>query len=132
MDMRTYTLTVLTGPGTSRLIPDPPPEAIDWAIDAMLPVDDYFVILDTENPVERCAFVQTMLVEMDTAAEIKYMTEARFEYGEEYGENFKQYRLFSGDSEKVKTMFRLFALGKVPDISNWEDITGIIGKTAED
>ena len=112
-----FILTVCNG-SKSRKIKNPSPEDIEQALDTLIPVLYYFVILEAKEPVQNCVFVQT-LITRGSAPEIKYVIETRFEYENE----FKQYKTYTNDVNYLKKMFRMFALQENPDITGWTDIT---------
>lgn len=102
---------------------DPSPEKIDNAVDDLLPVDPNFLILETDEPIENCEYVQTAIVwENDDAdsPEINYNIEVHFSDGDPY----RQYGKITHDPEFVKRTMRMFALGVNPKIDDgWKDIT---------
>jgi hypothetical protein len=122
-----YILVSLSGKSADyQRIYDPTPEEIDRAIDALIPVEDYFVILDGgRNPVENCVYIQTVIKRDDTE-KIVYHVELRFEYSKEPADQiceYKQLKKYFTDEKEVKKMFRMFALGVIPQVSGWTDIT---------
>ena len=121
-----YYLTFAAGDGGMQKIIDPSPETIEWAIESLIPVEDYFVILESEEPVDNCMFVQT-LVPQYYEIEIDYMIEVRFEYDGYH----KQYRIFEDNIDVLKKMFRMYALKILPDVTGWEDITEKVAKASK-
>ena len=117
-----YSLTINTGDKKQKLY-DPSPEEIDTAINELLPVDYHFVILFSQARVGDCDFIQTTISEDDCDTKLNYHVEVRFQYTEEYPGNFSQHNYDTTDIAELKRMFRMFALGNIPDITGWEDIT---------
>jgi len=97
---------------------DPSPDVIDKAIGELLPIKYDFVVLVNKEPINNCEYVQT-LIKQDNAPEIKYQLETRFVYEN----HFCHYQKFTMDAEEVKRMFRMFALGIIPKVDGWSDIT---------
>lgn len=114
----TYTLTVCEGENNERTIRNPSKEAIGRAVDDLVPTMFHFVILEADPPLEKCAYVQT-LVEAGGNAKGRYLVEARYKFAE----GFKHYRKWVDDAGEVKTMFREFAGGVAPNTAGWDDIT---------
>jgi len=100
-------------------IENPSPEQIERALDDLIPAKYHFVILVSEEPVQNCAFVQTIMTQ-GNAPEIKYLFEIQFKYDDT---RFKQYEYYTTNVNELKKMFRMFALGILPDITGWKDIT---------
>jgi len=103
-------------------IENPSPEQIERALDDLIPIKYHFVILASEEPVQNCSFVQTYIIR-GSASEIKhikYLIETRFDHE---NKRFKQYEYLTADTNELKKMFRMFALGIIPDITGWTDIT---------
>ena len=120
-----FLLTTCLGHGVNNIY-DPSPEVIEQAINELIPVEDYFVILNAcENPAEHCEYLQTTLNNGEDADSpvMRYQVEARFEYGNKLGQEYKHYQTFIPDVNVVKKMFRMFALGVVPRMDGWKDIT---------
>ncbi len=120
-----YLLHICT-PEKMIKIQDPSPETIDKAVDELLPVEPNFLILETDEPIDCCEFVQTAIVWEDDEtdiAELRYDLEVHFSDGKPY----RQYGIETYDPEFVKRTMRMFALGVTPKIdSNWKDITNDI------
>ena len=108
-------------------IKNPSPEEIETAIDNLIPVIYRFVILKSEEPVQNCIFIQTLIVR-NKAPELKYTVEVRFQYED----SFKQLQQYTTDVNELKKMFRMFALGIIPDTADWNDITEELIKQAEE
>ena len=104
---------------------DPSPEQIDKAIDELLPIQDDFVVLVNTEPINNCKYVQT-LITSDNAPEINYQIETRFVYEN----HFSHYQIFIINEIEVKRMFRMFALGIIPNIDGWSNITADLMKKA--
>jgi hypothetical protein len=117
-----YRLSTLSGKGSGwNVIADPSPEEIERAIDELLPLKDFFVILTSEYKLNE--FIQTRATDKGVETEIEYVIEIHFEYGSKLGEVFKHYQKYTTDIVELKKMFRMFALGELPDITGWKDIT---------
>ena len=118
-----YRLDVCRGNHLPEII-DPSPEAIEKAINELLPMKNHFVILDSEKKVENCSYIQTIISDdkghEDDVPQITFCVELRFNYDKPL---FKQYKTYVSDIDLVKKMFRMFALGIVPDVTGWIDIT---------
>ena len=97
---------------------DPSLEVIDKAVGELLPIKDDFVVLVNTEPISNCEYVQTLITK-DIAPEIRYQLETRFVYEN----HFCHYQRFTTDAEEIKRIFRMFALGIVPNIEGWSDIT---------
>ena len=91
-------------------------EALGWALESLLPVEDYFVVLEANEPVEHCIYVQTVMLINNSC---EYMVETRFDYGK----SFRHYRSYVPGLNKLKEIFHSFVYGRVPDVGNWEDVT---------
>ena len=123
-----YRMTVCIG--ESRNIENPSPEDIDFTLDELRPMKNNFVILASDPRIENCDCIQT-LIERNTDPdgvfkddEIVYLVEVQFIYSKEFEKGkFNQYAFQTANVKQVKKMFRMFALGVVPDISSWKDIT---------
>lgn len=121
----TSILTVCKGEGNSRLIRNPKAKLISQAVDDLVPEEYYFVILETEPPVEECAYVQ-VLIEREGKYSGQYLMEARYIIdgkSKHYGRHF-------GDAKKVKTIFQSYADGVAPNVAGWDDVTDKLNKTA--
>ena len=121
-----YIITVSVGDGITRSIPNPSPEIIDDAIGNLIPVKFYYVILENSKPVNHCAFLQ-ILMPTDMPDIKIYLVEARFNYPDD---TYRMYKYFTSDSAELKRIFRMFALGVNPDITDWKDITASFMKRA--
>ena len=115
----TFTLTFIKGwdSGTNKL-ESPTPEMIEQAIDDLLPVRGYFVILESKQLVNSIEYIQTVIKDDDEST-IEYLVEVH----ERTDESFIQHRKFFADVNEVKKMFRMFALELPPDVAGWEDVT---------
>lgn len=98
---------------------NPSPEMIDQAIDELIPVKFHFVVLEYDEPVQNCLYVQT-LIENDNTPEIQYLLETRFVHDDD---SFTHYQTFTTDEDELKRIFRMFALGVIPKTEGWKDIT---------
>jgi len=110
----------------SQKLFDPSPEMIEQAIDELLPALDYYVILDSDPPINDYTFIQTVVDDDKDSDEpiLKYMIEVQIKNGD----SWIQYRKFIEDADVVKKMFRMFALEVFPDVSDWDDVTAEIKK----
>jgi len=88
---------------------DPSPELIEEAIDSLLPVLYYFVIIEPGEPVDGdgCKFIQTAISQRDDTPILNYIVEAEFANGEP----FTHYGTLMTDANEVKRLFRMFVLG---------------------
>ena len=111
-------MKVCAGENRSREIINPSPEVIERAIDELIPVKYHFVILEHDEPVQNCAYIQTRIT-LEDSTDIRYVLEARFIYGKQ----FEHYQKFTNDAEEIKKVFRMFALEEIPIIKGWADIT---------
>lgn len=117
-----YFLTICT-PDNMRGIQDPSPEDIDKAVDDMLPVEPNYLILETDEPIDNCEFVQTAIVWEDDDTDIP---ELNFDFEVHFsdGDPYRQYGKLTNEPEFVKRTMRMFALGVNPKIDgSWKDIT---------
>jgi len=113
-----FELTISSGENTTHTVDDPTPERIDQAINDLIPAAFHFAILESNPPTDNCWYIQTFIVP-NLKPEIKYMVESRFVYDDYY----KHYRSYTTDTDMLKRMFRMFALGIIPDVIQWADIT---------
>ena len=111
-------------------IENPSPEVIDRAIEELRPIQDNFVILIADPRIENCDCIQTLIKRGNDpdgvfkSDELVYLVEVQFVYSKEFEKGqFNQYSFHTSDMEEVKRIFRMFALGVIPDISGWKDIT---------
>ena len=117
-----YLLTICT-PDNMLEIEDPSPEDIDKAVDDMLPVEPNYLILETDEPIDNCEFVQTAIVWEDDDTDIPELS-FDFEVHFSDGDPYRQYGKLTNDPEFVKRTMRMFALGVNPEIDDsWKDIT---------
>lgn len=117
-----YLLQICT-PDNMLEIQDPSPEEIDKAVDDMLPVEPNYLILETDEPVDNCEFVQTAIVWEDDDLDIPELS-FDFEVHFSDGDPYRQYGKLTNDPEFVKRTMRMFALGVNPEIDDsWKDIT---------
>ena len=112
-----YLLTSCLGRGEVKTL-NPTLEMIEQIIDNLLPVQNYFMILKSEKPVQNCSFVQTLIPEEDDTTEILFLVEANFRH-----KGDKIFRMFTTDSAKVKGIFVQYLSGIMPDVTGWEDVT---------
>ncbi|MDR2504388.1 MAG: hypothetical protein LBD82_08445 [Deltaproteobacteria bacterium] len=120
-----FILKVCAG-GVMTKFENPSPELIEHAIETIRPMYDNFIILDPEDLLEDCRFMQTAISLKKDTTVLEYIVELQFAYGEAEiakGKLFTQYQTLVGDVSVVKRLFRMFALGIVPDCRTWNDIT---------
>ncbi|MCL1988482.1 MAG: hypothetical protein FWG64_11025 [Firmicutes bacterium] len=113
-----FTLKTCLGGKTTETV-NPSPEKIDYSIGCLLPMESYFAIIETDERLYDCEYMQTLITYHDTTAEIRYLLEICFD-------NYEKrtwYRTYTTDVEWLKQQFRMFALEILPDISMWEDCT---------
>lgn len=116
----TFTLKYGRGKGVrEQKITNPSPEMIEQTIKELLPGLDYYIVFQSEPPVNNYAYIQTAIERWDDKPEIKYMVEVNVKSDE----NFTQYRKYIKDENEVKRLFRMFALEKTPDVTDWKDVT---------
>ncbi|MFD2115183.1 hypothetical protein ACFSTH_05670 [Paenibacillus yanchengensis] len=75
-----------------------------------------FIVLVPNEPVANSVFLQIMF-----EAENQYIVEIRFEYGSV--KKFKQYAIGSHEVEECERWLIDYYSGKLPDVTDWEDIT---------
>lgn len=120
----TFTLTFGPGQGDKEY-KNPSPELIDRAINELLPVRNHFVILAGNEPVVGVRFLQVILMNQENH-DLLYLVELQHETGEAQfasGQRFSQYAYTTQNVDEVARLFRLFALGITPNLSQWTDIT---------
>lgn len=116
-----YTMKVCMGGSNQKNIQNISPEMIEIAIDNLIPVKYHFVILEAEEPIQNCEFIQT-LMEVDNAGKIRYLVETCFLLDE----NKIMFSCYTKKSDEVKNIFKQYMLGIIPDITHWKDITKIV------
>ena len=124
--------TLCVSLGNSYHVENPSPEEIDWAIGELRPIKGNHVILGVNPRIENCEFLQTLIeYENDpdgffTDDELVFLVQVQHKFVQskvlEKG-GFKQYSFHTSDMDEVKRMFRMFALGVVPSVAGWKDIT---------
>jgi len=119
-----YTLRYKRGIGAAQQsVIDPSPETIDFVLDEMLPGVDCFIVLYTNKKIENCCCIQSM-IKKDNKPFIEYMVEVHFKSNGEY----TFYRKYFLSVDEVKKMFRMFALGIIPVVDDWDDVTDEVNK----
>ena len=113
-----FTLIVNEGKHPERSQANPSPTMIDQAIDHLRPEVNHYAILETEPPIDKCIYIQT-LIERSGSHKGLYLVEIRFTFQND----FKQYRKHIRDASEVKRLFRMFSRGAVPNAAGWEDIS---------
>ena len=126
-----YRLSYRAGGAENRIV-NPSPEQIEDAIDVMIPVKNYYLIL-AEESCAKCGHGWASCVQMviDTNDSPTHTFHIEFQESplnelsqcDHSRENKKQYKFITANEDEVKRIFRMFALGVNPDISDWEDIT---------
>ena len=114
----TYNMAICSGENNERIYQNPSPKAIDRAIDDLTPAQFHFVTLEAKPPVERCAYIQT-LIEHEGRMQGRYLLEARYAFDGQ----FRHYKTHTADASEVKKAFRNYAEGVPPNTAGWEDIT---------
>ena len=127
----TYSLIYRAG-GAENRIHDPTPEEIEQAIDIMIPVLNYYLILQ-EDECEKCghrfaSFVQMLIGREDSPKHIYYIEFHESPLDEllqcnHSKENRKVYSHSTTNEDETKRIFRMFALGVNPLLDNWNDVT---------
>jgi len=125
-----YFMSVNVGKGKRELY-DPSPEEIDRAINELIPAPYHFVFMQSKARVENCDYIQT-IIDDDHETLIRYCVEVRFQYTDNYPGDHKQCQLMTTDADNVKKMFRMFALGIVPNVDGWTDITEELAEKAKE
>lgn len=113
-----YTMVICEGKNNSKSFQNPSSKVIEQAIGALIPAEYRFVILEADPPVEKCAYVQT-LIEREGRFKGQYLVEARYEFAG----YFKHYRTHSRDAGEVKRLFQKFADGVAPNVAGWDDFS---------
>lgn len=121
------TLVVCEGECNERSVLNPSSDTIDLAIDGLIPAIYHFVVLEADPPIEKCAYVQS-LIERDGKAKGQYLVEVRYKFVS----GFKHYRKHVSNAGEVKRMFRAFVKGVAPNVAGWDDITGEISGMSDD
>jgi len=112
-----YTMTICMGEQLPK-ISNPTQDKIERAIDNLIPPNDHFIILCSEENVKNSSFIQTTM-EANDSGESRYLLEIQFCYDKEY----KQYAIYMKKIDKVKEIFLSYTSGILPDITGWNDIT---------
>ena len=118
-----YTLHGMCGQDEHWDIYNPSPEDIDKAIDELIPVKFFFVILENDEPIQNCAYIQTLITD-DSTLDLRYLLEVRFVYES----HFLHYQTVTTNADDLKKTFRMFALGVIPNVEGWTDITANLQK----
>ena len=114
-----YTLRYKHGVGANEQTEyNPSPEIIDSVINELLPGRDYYIVLSSDERVKNCDCVQTV-IKWDDKPVVEYMIEVHFIKDGD----FIYYRKYYSDAGAVKKMFRMFALGVIPAVDGWDDVT---------
>lgn len=112
-----HTLKICKGEG-ERSFHNPSSKALNQAIDALKPVANYYAVLESNPPVEKCAYVQA-LIEREGKYKGRYLVEARYLFPG----YFKHYRMHTKDVGEMKRVFEKFAGGTAPNVAGWEDFS---------
>lgn len=137
-----YLIKVCDSENGMQEIINPPSDATDRAIDKLFPGVSNFIVLEHEEPIKNCLYIQTLATceddfiyeededetydedGDDETFESEYLLEAHFEYDG----HFKHFQTFITDIDYLKSVFRKFATGIVPDVEGWDDITTTLTK----
>lgn len=115
-----YTLEYGRGIAVSEQVKiDPSPEDIERVINELLPTIDHYAVLTADMPVNNFEYIQTAIHDNGDAPEIEFLVEAR----KKTNDGFVQYQTHIKDINEVKRLFRMFALERPPDITDWVDVT---------
>jgi len=107
--------------GRTLTIQNPSFEIIEQVIDSLIPITNYFVILKPAEPIFNSLFIQT-LMEANEAGETRYLVEISFMYSNER----KFFRRYIDNADELKEIFCLYSIEKIPDITDWTDVTADI------
>ena len=114
-----YELRYSRGAGTkSQIVNNPSFELIDYLIDELFPVINYYIVLSTDEKVDDCDCIQTVF-RLVGEHDIEYQVELLFKH--EVGRSF--YRKYTTDRSEVKGFFRLFLMEIIPDLKEWDNVT---------
>ena len=115
----TYTLKKCLGEGNQQSQQNPTPTMINQAIDRLIPVKFYHVILDADPAIGDCIYIQTRILEGGPKRGW-YLIEARYVINGKTS----HYKTYSPMSGEVKRLFGEFEKGKAPNTAGWIDISG--------
>ena len=114
-----YFLRYKRGAGANeQTVSNPSPEMIDFIISELIPGKDYYIVLSSKPHIKNCDCVQTV-IKWDDKPVVEYLVEAHFKVDGD----FIYYRKYFPDIDEVKKMFRMFALGVIPAVDSWDDVT---------
>jgi hypothetical protein len=118
-----YQLKVCLG-DSSKEYYNPTTRQINAAIDTMSESREHFIIIDSKPPLHDCNYIQAAISlkedsELGSDYYLEYVVEAQFKRGE----SLKQYSMLTADINNVKRILRMYSLGVVPSVDEWEDIT---------
>jgi hypothetical protein len=118
-----YQLKVCLGDSTEEYF-NPTTRQVDAAVDTMSESRDNFIIIDSKPPPHDCNYIQAAISLKDDSAlgsdyYLEYVIEAQFGSGEA----LRQYSKLTADINNVKRILRMYSLGVVPSVDEWEDIT---------
>jgi hypothetical protein len=112
-----YTLKVNEG-SSPTAVENPTPEQIEEAVDTLIPVRYHWVVLETDEPIDCCDYVQVAF-SLKSPEVLNYQLEVHFTDGDPW----RQYQLLTPDAGFVKRTLRMFALGINPKLDDsWRDI----------
>ena len=123
-----YTLRYKRGAATNEQTEhNPSPEIIDFVIGELLPGVDHYIVLSSDKPVKNCDCVQTIIKGGDDKPVFEFLVEALLTTGD----SFICHRIYINEIDEVKRLFRMFALGVIPDICDWDDVTEDVKRSIE-
>ncbi len=107
-------------------IEDPFFEDVLNALHALLPLPNYYVILEDRSRTDGLVFIQTLITNYtkEKLEQVQYRVEIRFEpSNKDPQEPFAQYCHFTTVATDVEELFGKYYVGKCIDVTGWEDIT---------
>jgi len=123
-----YTLRYKRGVGAEEQnVKNPSPEIIELVINELLPAIDYYIVFISDQRINGYDCIQTVIIDDDKPV-IEFMVEVHYKTDTD----FIYYRKFFTDKYEVMKMFRMFAFGIIPDISDWEDVTEKVTRSIEE
>jgi hypothetical protein len=118
-----YQLKICLGDSSEEYC-NPTTRQIDAAVDTMSESREHFIIIDSKPPLHNCNYIQAAISLKDDSAlgsdsYLEYVIEAQFRSGK----SLRQYSKLTVDINNVKRILRMYSLGVVPSVDEWEDIT---------
>jgi hypothetical protein len=124
-------LLIHTGKGrTTKKIVNPSFEEIERAIDELIPDIDHFIIFDCESIFQDVQYVQVRIPTCENDTDGKYQIETRINCDDSL-RGYKHYQLFVDDIEIAKSIFVMFAMGTIPTMDLWTDISDELAEKAK-